>query len=63
MLRHGNYFTIYSNLSGVSVSKGQQVSAGTPVGVVGQDFDGTYTLDFQVWNGSTPVDPLGWVSY
>lgn len=63
ILKHGNYFTIYSNLGSVSVSKGQQVSAGTPVGVIGQDFDGTYTLDFQVWNGSTPIDPLGWVSY
>jgi septal ring factor EnvC (AmiA/AmiB activator) len=50
-------------LGSVNVSKGQQVSAGTLVGVIGQDFDGTYTLDFQVWNGSTPVDPLGWVSY
>lgn len=63
MIKHGNYFTIYSNLGGVNVSKGQQVSAGTIVGTVGQDFDGSYTLDFQVWNGSTPVDPLGWVSY
>lgn len=63
MIKHGNYFTIYSNLGSVSVSKGQQVSAGTIVGVVGQDFDGSYTLDFQVWNGTTPVDPLGWVSY
>ncbi|MPS63295.1 MAG: peptidase M23 [Chryseobacterium sp.] len=63
VIKHGDYFTIYSNLSGNSVSKNQQVSAGTPVGTVAQDFDGTYTLDFQVWNGSTPVDPLGWVSY
>ncbi|WP_027380304.1 murein hydrolase activator EnvC family protein [Chryseobacterium daeguense] len=63
MVKHGTYFTIYSNLGSVSVSKGQQVSAGTLVGVVGQDFDGSYTLDFQVWNGTTPVDPLGWVSY
>ncbi|EJL68040.1 peptidoglycan DD-metalloendopeptidase family protein [Chryseobacterium populi] len=63
MIKHGNYFTIYSNLGNVNVSKGQQVSAGTLVGTVGQDFDGSYTLDFQVWNGSTPVDPLGWVSY
>lgn len=63
IVKHGNYFTIYSNLTSVSVSKGQQVSAGSSVGAIGQDFDGAYTLDFQVWNGSTPVDPLGWVSY
>ncbi|CAA7195629.1 MULTISPECIES: peptidoglycan DD-metalloendopeptidase family protein [Chryseobacterium] len=63
IVKHGDYFTIYSNLGNVNVSKGQQVSAGTPIGTVAQDFDGSYTLDFQVWNGSTPVDPLGWVSY
>ena len=63
IIKHGSYFTIYSNLGNVSVSKGQQVSSGTPVGTIAQDFDGAYTLDFQVWNGSTPVDPLGWISY
>lgn len=62
MVRHGEYFTIYSNLSNVYVSKGQQLAAGTLVGEVGADFDGSYSLDFQVWNGANPVDPLGWVS-
>jgi septal ring factor EnvC (AmiA/AmiB activator) len=63
IVKHGNYFTIYSNLGNVSVSKGQQVSSGTPVGTIAQDFDGSYTLDFQVWNGNNPVDPLGWIAY
>ncbi|MFC7346836.1 peptidoglycan DD-metalloendopeptidase family protein [Chryseobacterium zhengzhouense] len=63
MIKHGDYFTIYSNLSSNTVSKNQQVSAGTVVGAVAQDYDGTYTLDFQIWNGSQAVDPLGWVSY
>lgn len=62
LIKHGDYFSIYSNLSSNTVSKGQQVSAGTTVGTVAQDFDGTYTLDFQIWRGDTPVDPLGWVS-
>ncbi len=34
IIKHGGYFTIYSNLGNVSVSKGQQVSSGTPVGVL-----------------------------
>lgn len=63
VIRHGSYFTIYSNLASTSVSANQQVSAGTPVGVVGEDFDGSTTLDFQIWSGTTPVDPLGWISY
>lgn len=61
VVRHGEYFTIYANLSATSVSKNQQISAGTPVGTVGEDFDGSYTLDFQIWKGDTPVDPMGWL--
>ncbi|WP_312195524.1 murein hydrolase activator EnvC family protein [Epilithonimonas vandammei] len=62
-VKHGNYFTIYSNLSSTYVKANQQVSAGTLIGEIGSDFDGSITLDFQIWNGQTPVDPLGWVSY
>lgn len=62
LIKHGDYFSIYSNLSNNTVSKGQQVSAGTSVGTIAQDFDGSFTLDFQIWRGDTPVDPLGWLS-
>jgi septal ring factor EnvC (AmiA/AmiB activator) len=34
MIRHGKYFTTYSNLSTVSVSKGQQVKTGQLIGKV-----------------------------
>jgi septal ring factor EnvC (AmiA/AmiB activator) len=36
MIRHGKYFTTYSNLSGVSVSKGQQVKTGQILGRVAE---------------------------
>lgn len=63
MVKHGVYFSVYGNLSSTSVSQGQNIAAGTPVGIVGQDFDGSYTLDFQIWNSSgSPMDPLGWVN-
>jgi septal ring factor EnvC (AmiA/AmiB activator) len=35
MLRHGKYFTTYSNLSSVSVSKGQKVKTGQLLGKLG----------------------------
>ncbi|HEY4108212.1 murein hydrolase activator EnvC family protein [Puia sp.] len=35
MIRHGKYFTTYSNLSTVSVTKGQQVKTGQIIGRVG----------------------------
>lgn len=62
MVKHGEYFTIYSNLSNTNVSKNQTIAAGATIGEIGLDFDGTYTLDFQVWNQTNPVDPLGWVN-
>lgn len=62
IVKHGDYFTIYANLASTMVSSNQQVSAGSSMGVVGADFDGSYTLDFQIWNGSNPVDPMGWVN-
>lgn len=63
VIKHGNYFTIYSNLQSTSVSTNQKVAAGTSIGIVGVDFDGTHTLDFQIWNGTTPIDPMGWIVY
>jgi len=63
VVKHGNYFTVYSNLASTLVKANQQVSAGTLIGEVGSDFDGSITLDFQIWSGENPVDPLGWVSY
>ncbi len=62
MVKHGNYFSVYANLAGTSVSANQPVSAGTNIGTVGADFDGSYTLDFQIWNGTSPVNPLEWVN-
>ena len=63
LVKHGDYFTIYGNLESTNVTKNQQIAAGTTIGTIGTDFDGNYALDFQIWNGSSPVDPLGWVSY
>ncbi|PWT74697.1 MAG: hypothetical protein C5B59_10590 [Bacteroidetes bacterium] len=34
MVRHGKYFTTYSNLEGVSVSKGQEIKTGQTIGRV-----------------------------
>ncbi len=63
IVKHGEYFSIYGNLDATNVAKNQQIASGTVIGNVGTDFDGNFALDFQIWNGTTPVDPMGWVSY
>jgi septal ring factor EnvC (AmiA/AmiB activator) len=62
IIRHGEYFSIYSKLKSASVSKGQKVSTRQNIGVVATDgSEGTTELQFQIWKGGTPVNPSGWV--
>lgn len=62
MVRHGNYFTVYSNLSSVSVSKGANVKTGQAIGRTAQSDDGTGgQLDFLIMVSSNNVNPVTWL--
>lgn len=67
MIKHGSYFTIYVNLENLTVSQGQQVSAGTQLGSAGTDLDGINSINFEIWNSAVnpiaPLNPMDWVSY
>lgn len=62
VIQHGKYFTGYTNLSSVSVSKNQEVKAGTLLGKSGASIDGEGSLIFMIMNEkSTPIDPEIWL--
>ena len=62
MIRHGKYFTIYSNLSSVNVSKGSAVSTGQSIGKTGGADDGTGgQLDFMLMVENRNVNPQPWL--
>ncbi len=61
ILQHGRYFTTYSNLSGVSVQKGQEVKTGQPLGKVAANFDGIGAIDFYLSNETNNFDPETWL--
>ncbi len=61
-IRHGKYFTTYSNLSSVSVSKGAVVKTGQSIGKAGRDDDGSGgQIDFILMIESKNVDPSPWL--
>ncbi len=60
ILRHGQYLTVYSELSEVRVSEGQQVRVGEVVGMVNPS-EGLASVHFEVWNQKTPEDPVSWL--
>ncbi len=63
ILRHGNYLTVYANLSSVAVSTGARVSTGQSLGSVGASPDGSAgrLLHFQLWHERSKLNPLVWI--
>lgn len=63
ILRHGGYFTVYSNLQSTSVSKGANVTTKQNIGIVAtDDEDGKTILHFEVWEGKLLHNPLTWLA-
>jgi len=62
IIRHGEYYTMYSRLKTITVKSGQQVSAITPIGTVYTNKDGIAEVHFQTWKGLEVMDPSVWLS-
>ena len=61
-IKHGKYFTSYSHMSSIHVSKDQEVKAGSLLGKSGSGVDGEGALLFMVNNEKgTPLNPEGWL--
>ncbi|QEC67544.1 peptidoglycan DD-metalloendopeptidase family protein [Panacibacter ginsenosidivorans] len=62
VIRHGKYFTTYTNLSNVSVSKGQQVKPGKVLGKAVAGMSGDGQIIFMVTSDKgTNMDPERWL--
>lgn len=63
IVRHGNYLTVYSNLSEVYVKAGDRVSTRQKIGKIFSDpEDGNTTiLHFQLWKEKTKLNPAPWL--
>ncbi len=63
IIRHGEFFTVYSNLQSVSVKKDQKVAIKQIIGVINTSLDDNKTeLHFEVWQGKTTCNPAEWLS-
>ena len=61
-VKHGDYFTIYQNLSSVNVSVGDKVSAKQVLGKIRTDSDGKTVLKYLILQNTTFFNPTGWLS-
>ena len=61
LVRHGNYISVYCNLSSVSVAKGSKVKAREEIGVVQKDASGNAVLHFQLRKETAKLNPEVWL--
>ncbi|UFH47136.1 peptidoglycan DD-metalloendopeptidase family protein [Flavobacterium galactosidilyticum] len=63
MIQHGDYFTVYQNLSSVSVSKGDKVGIKQSIGTVRTNGEtGKTVIKFLILQNTTYNNPEGWLS-
>lgn len=62
IIRHGDFYTMYSRLKTVAVKSGQEITAKSIIGTVNSDKNGISELHFQTWKGLEVMDPSIWLS-
>jgi len=62
LVRHGNYFTVYSNLINVKVKSGDLISLKEPIGQAFTDENGKTMVQFGIWKDADIQDPAPWLA-
>lgn len=62
IIKHGNFMSVYSNLSTVSVKRGDKVSTKQKIGTVAvSPTEGKTILKFYVYQNKTVMNPADWI--
>lgn len=61
ILRHGEYMTVYTNLSNVFVSAGNKVKTKQSIGTIHTNTEDVTEINFQVWKGNNRQNPSTWI--
>lgn len=63
ILRHGDYFTVYSNLEKIYVKRGDNITTKQALGLIHtENIEGKTLLHFELWKDRTLVDPALWLA-
>lgn len=63
LIKHGNYFTLYSNITKAIVKPGQKVKAKQNLGTIYKDpSDQSTKLQFQLWKNTSKMNPINWLA-
>ncbi|HLN53603.1 MAG TPA: peptidoglycan DD-metalloendopeptidase family protein [Lentimicrobium sp.] len=62
IIKHGEFLTVYSNLSQVYVKKGEKISTKQRIGKIETDDAGKTRLHFELWKGKVLQNPESWIA-
>jgi murein hydrolase activator len=62
VVRHGEYYTMYSKLKVISVKSGETIKAKQVLGQVYTNKAGVAEVHFETWKGLQPMDPSIWLA-
>jgi septal ring factor EnvC (AmiA/AmiB activator) len=62
LIRHGNYITVYSNLSVVNVKQNDKINTKQIIGYVKDNPSDVHSeLHFEIWKDKNPLNPSLWI--
>jgi septal ring factor EnvC (AmiA/AmiB activator) len=61
IIKHGDYFTVYTGLKDITVKKGEKVTTNQEIGKLISNADGISELRFQVRKSFDALDPQEWL--
>ena len=61
IIKHGEYYSVYSNLKTVNVSAGDKVSTKQSLGIVSTQ-DGVSKVHLEIWKGTEKTNPELWLA-
>lgn len=62
IVKHGEYFSVYSNLEDVYVRKGDKIKMKQVIGRVHTNQEGATELHLEIWKNTTKLDPSSWIN-
>lgn len=63
IIKHGEYFTVYSNIDDAKVKSGQKVTTKQPLGKLVDDAEDNLTkVHVEIWHGKEKIDPETWLA-
>lgn len=64
IVKHGEYFSVYSGLESVSVKSGQKVTTRQTMGKLFTDQEDDLTkVHIEIWQGKTKLNPRNWLAF